>query len=66
MGTFSVQLDAQVISKKRGLFFYLGVAASILVLLSVAFHLPFKNQVRIPANNEVVNQQIDTAILHKN
>ena len=61
----SVQLDAQVISKKRGLFFYLGVAASILVLLSVAFHLPFKNQVRIPANNEVVNQQIDTAILHK-
>ncbi|MDB4202442.1 hypothetical protein N9763_05490, partial [Polaribacter sp.] len=59
----SVQLDTQVKSKKKGVFFYIGVAASILTLVSVAIQLSFNNEVSIPINNDVVIQQMNTDVL---
>lgn len=59
----SVQLDTQVKSKKKGVFFYIGVAASILTLVSVAIQLSFNNEASIPINNDVVIQQMNTDVL---
>lgn len=62
----SAQLDAQPEKNKRGLFFYMGIAASILVLVSVGIQLFSNNDERIPLNNDIVIQQTNTDALDEN
>ncbi|CAI8357853.1 MAG: Uncharacterised protein [Polaribacter sp. SA4-10] len=60
----SAQLDAQPEKKKRGLFFYMGIAASLLALVSVGVQL-FSNDIKmIPLNNEIVIQQTNPDVLN--
>ena len=76
----SVQLDEQPKEKKRGLFFYISIAASILLLVSIGFQIfttddnkaiPIKEEIVIsPLEKEVIKEKIDEvfeeAIVKKN
>ena len=65
----SVQLDEQPKEKKRGLFFYISIAASILLLVSIGFQIfttddnkaiPIKEEIVInPLEKEVIKEKID-------
>lgn len=56
----SVQLDAQPKEKKVGWFFYIGVAASILLLVSIGIQLLSDEPETIIPKDEVVVSPIDT------
>lgn len=59
----SVQLDEQPQEKKKGWFFYIGIAASILVLVSIGIQVfSDKEEVIIP-NKILVKTPIDTLII---
>jgi hypothetical protein len=57
----SLQLDQQPKQKKKSLFWYVGYAASVLALFSIGLYTfssdSFEN---MPANEIIVNQEIDT------
>lgn len=65
----SVQLDEQPKEKKRGLFFYISIAASILLLVSIGFQIfttddnkaiPIKEEIVIsPLEKEFIKEKID-------
>ncbi|SDS05316.1 hypothetical protein SAMN05216503_1827 [Polaribacter sp. KT25b] len=56
----STQLDEQPKQKKKGWFFYIGVAASILLLISVVF---FNKNVETKPSEIIVDNPIDTTII---
>jgi len=58
----SVQLDEQPKQKKKGWFFYVGAAASILLLISVGFLFLNKNEDLKPSEI-IVDTPIDTTII---
>lgn len=60
----SVQLDEQPKQKKKGWFFYIGAAASILLLISVGFLFSDKNEAIKPIEI-LVNNAIDTSAADK-
>ncbi len=60
----SVQLDNQPKQKKRGWFFYIGAAASILLLISVTFMFLNKTHSKEPIEI-IVNNPIDTITVDK-
>lgn len=62
----SIKLDEQPKQKKRGLIFYIGAAASILLLISIGFQLFSEGLEEIILKNEVVTTPIDTSKIHKN
>tara|TARA_B100000809_G_scaffold88826_1_gene87263 strand:+ start:768 stop:1574 length:807 start_codon:yes stop_codon:yes gene_type:complete len=55
----SAQLDEEPQQKKKGWFFYIGVAASILLLISIGFQISYDDSVEIIPKNEVVTIPID-------
>ncbi|QNM87146.1 hypothetical protein H9W90_07345 [Polaribacter pectinis] len=59
----SVQLDEQPKQKKKGWFFYIGAAASILLLVSIGIQLFSDNSEEITPKNEVVIEQIDKVLI---
>jgi hypothetical protein len=59
----SVQLDEQPKQKKIGWFFYIGAAASILLLVSVGIQLFSNNSEEITPKEEVVIKQIDRDLI---
>jgi hypothetical protein len=61
----SAQLDAQQAQKKRGLFFYMGVAVSILVLVSVGIQLFPNDTLEVPVKNEIVIQEVNTKVFNE-
>lgn len=56
----SIQLDEQSKQKKRGWFFYLSAAASILLLVSIGFKLLSSDKEEIKINDIIVHTKIDT------
>ena len=56
----SVQLDEQPKEKKKGWFFYIGAAASILLLVSIGIQLFSKDDVENIPKDEVVISPIDS------
>jgi hypothetical protein len=61
----STKLDEQPQQKKRGWFFYIGAAASILLLISIGFQMFSDDSVKIIPKNEVVTIPIDTNTIDK-
>ena len=61
----SEKLDEQPKQKKKGWFFYIGIAASILLLISIGIQLISINEKEIPLKNEVVIDLIDKKIIDK-
>lgn len=59
----SAQLDEETQQKKKGWFFYLGYAASILILISVGFYLFSSDKVEKPTKQIIVDQTIDTTTI---
>lgn len=59
----STQLDEQPKQKKKGWFFYIGAAASILLLVSIGVQLFTDDKELIIPKNEVVIEQIDKDII---
>ena len=59
----STQLDQQSKQQKRGWFFYIGYAASILVLISIGIYLFSDKEVVIIPENIIVDAPIDTVII---
>lgn len=60
----STQLDEQPEEKRKGWFFYIGIAASILVLVSIGVQILFDtNEVVAPKKNVVDTPIIDTVII---
>ena len=55
----SAQLDEQPKQKKRGWFFYIGAAASILLLITIGFQIFSKNDDQIVPENIITNETID-------
>jgi hypothetical protein len=62
----SVQLDEQPKQKKIGWFFYIGAAASILLLVSIGMQLFSDDQKDFTPKNEVVISPIDIEAIDKN
>ncbi|WP_299667420.1 hypothetical protein [uncultured Polaribacter sp.] len=56
----SAQLDEQPQQKKKGWFFYIGYAASILILISVGFYLFSEDEQIVIPKNIIVHTKIDT------
>ena len=61
----SMQLDEAPKQKKRGWIFYIGAAASILLLISIGFQLFSDDQEQVILKNEVVTIPINTNIIEK-
>ncbi len=61
----SEKLDEQPKQKKKGWFFYIGIAASILLLISIGIQLISIDEKEIPLKNEVVIDLIDKKIIDK-
>lgn len=59
----SVQLDEQPKQKKLGWFFYIGTAASILLLVSLGIQLLNKDSQEIIPEEEIVISPVDTKII---
>lgn len=59
----STQLDQQPKQKKKGWFFYIGYAASILVLISIGIYLFSDKEEVITPENIIVDTPIDTVII---
>ena len=59
----SVQLDEQPKKKKLGWFFYIGTAASILLLVSLGIQLLNKDSQEIIPEEEIVISPVDTKII---
>ncbi|WP_158837689.1 hypothetical protein [Polaribacter sp. L3A8] len=59
----STQLDEQPKQKKKGWFFYVGAAASILLLISVGFIFLNKNEKLKPSEIIIVENPIDTVTI---
>ena len=59
----STQLDQQSKQQKKGWFFYIGYAASILVLISIGVYLLSNKEVVIIPENIIVDTPIDTVII---
>ena len=59
----SVQLDEQPKQKKKGWFFYIGAAASILLLIAVGIQVFSNDSTKILPKNKVVIEQIDKEII---
>lgn len=55
----SVKLDEQPKEKKRGWFFYVGTAASVLLLVSIGIQLFSETSEEIVPKNELVIEQMD-------
>ena len=62
----SIKLDEQPKQKKRGLIFYIGAAASILLLIGIGFQLFSEDLGEVTLKNEVVTMPIDTSKIIKN
>ncbi|WP_405604337.1 hypothetical protein [Polaribacter sp. Asnod1-A03] len=60
----SVKLDEQPKQKKKGWFFYIAVAASILLLINVSF-MVFNNDVEVKPSEIIVEKVIDTVTINK-
>tara|TARA_B110000090_G_C13393094_1_gene450212 strand:+ start:2042 stop:2890 length:849 start_codon:yes stop_codon:yes gene_type:complete len=58
-----VQLNEQPAQKNRGWFFYIGAAASVLVLISLGIQLFSNKNESIPMKNKIVIEQIDTKLV---
>ena len=61
----STQLDEQPKQKKRGWFFYIGAAASILLLVSIGIQVLSSDKEEIKINEIIVDTQIDTNTIDK-
>ena len=61
----SAQLDEQPKQKKRGWFFYIGAAASILLLITIGFQIFSKNDDQIVPENIITNETIDIEKIDK-
>jgi hypothetical protein len=61
----STQLDEQPKQKKRGWFFYIGAAASILLLVSIGIQLLSSDKDEIKINEIIVDTKIDTNTIDK-
>ena len=61
----SIQLDEQPKQKKIGWFFYIGAAASILLLVTIGIQLLNKDSQEIIPKDEIVISPIDTIIIDK-
>ena len=61
----STQLDEQPKQKKRGWFFYIGAAASILLLFSIGIQLLSSDKEEIKINEIIVDAKIDTNTIDK-
>jgi hypothetical protein len=62
----STQLDEQPKQKKRGWFFYIGAAASVLLLVSIGIQLfSDDSEEIIPKNEIIVDTPIDTSTIDK-
>lgn len=61
----SAQLDEQEQKKKKGWFFYIGYAASLVVLISVSFWLFSDNDKPVILENSIVKTPIDTLLIDK-
>ncbi|WP_298777689.1 hypothetical protein [uncultured Polaribacter sp.] len=61
----SAQLDEQPKQKKRGWFFYIGAAASILLLIMVGFQIFSKNDDQIMPENIIVKEILDVENIDK-
>jgi hypothetical protein len=62
----SAQLDEQPTQKKKGWFFYMGAAASILLLVSIGTQLFSDNSiVGKPTKEIIINNPLDTNIIDK-
>ena len=63
----SIQLDEQPQQKKRGWFFYIGAAASILLLIAIGIQFLFSDDAtkEIKTNNIIVNTNIDSVNIDK-
>lgn len=59
----STQLDEQPKQKKKGWFFYIGAAASILLLVSIGVQIFTDDKELIIPQNEVVIEQIDKDLI---
>ncbi len=62
----SVKLDEEPKQKKIGWFFYIGVAASILLLVSVSMYVFGDNSQEIIFKDDVVIEKIDKDLIDKN
>ncbi len=61
----SIQLDEQEQKKKKGWFFYIGYAASILILISVGFWFFSSDENQAIPENIIVEAPIDTVLIDK-
>ena len=61
----SVQLDEQPKQKKIGWFFYIGVAASILLLVTIGIQFFSDDSQQTIPKNEIVISPVDTTIIDK-
>ncbi|ARV05693.1 hypothetical protein BTO04_02820 [Polaribacter sp. SA4-10] len=61
----SAQLDEQEQKKKKGWFFYIGYAASLVVLISVSFWFFSDNDKPVILENSIVKTPIDTLLIDK-
>ena len=61
----SVQLDEQPIQKRKGWFFYMGIAASILLLVSLGVQIFSKTSEKVILKDKVVTSPIDTQEIDK-
>lgn len=62
----SVQLDEQPAQKRKGWFFYISIAASILLLVSLGIQLLSNDQEEIQPNHKVVKSPIDKIEINRN
>lgn len=62
----SAQLDEQPPQKKKGWLFYIGYAASILLLISAGFYFFSPDNVEKPIKQIIVEQTIDTTTIRNN
>ena len=56
----SMQLDEQPVEKKKGWFFYIGIAASILLLVSIGIQLFSDKEEKLTPKKIIVDTPIDT------
>lgn len=62
----SIKLDEQPKQKKKGWFFYIGYAASILVIISMGFFIFSKDEIIIKNESIIVEEVLDTVNIIKN
>jgi hypothetical protein len=61
----SMQLDEQPVEKKRGWFFYIGIAASILLLVSIGIQLIVHKEANITPKQIIVDIPIDSNTINE-